>query len=612
MRRGLLASREELARLRDSIGRHPFDTIYETLRKRCGLILQTRPISETEWQAQHAQGRWSAATLAARNCQGRIFDLIICHHIDPNVAYRDRAIEEVKSLIGWSTWTDPSHRGVRADLCTAECATTVAVALDWLEEDLGEPDRLRCLQALRNKGVYAYADAVAADDWWYGVYHNWNAVINAGCGLAALALADDDPRAAAALDKARAGLSHFFDALGREGGWDEGIVYWAYALRYLLMFGEALDRQLDDRTLFHQRGMEATGAFGVYFSPRGQSASFGDSGGVPLFGALYGLARRFGHAEVCWWLDRYAFHRDVRADGWSDAGLSLLWRPVDIEPEPQPDLSVLKVYNEIGWAAIADHWPEPDLYVAVKTGDLSAHHGQLDMNAIQVQVDGEMLLADLGHPPVPQYFSGDRFGFYEAQARAHNTLVIGERDHEIEAQGQIVEASEQPAYRWLTANAGSALGRNARYNRHVVMLLDARGQGQTLLVLDEVHNALREPVRAFWHTFAQLHLKDRTGAIVGDRTGLHFRLEANVPLTCKTATHRVGKATETALEIATERTDRLILVSAFSRTPIDTLALHPSARGDLSLEINATALRFKGSRKHLRLEAIEPIRKKKT
>ena len=56
----------------------------------------------------------------------------------------------------------------------------------------------------------------------------------------------------------------------------------------------------------------------------------------------------------------------------------------------------MKVFNEIGWAAMADHWPSPSLYVSAKTGDLSAHHSQHDMNSLQVQVDGEMLLADRG------------------------------------------------------------------------------------------------------------------------------------------------------------------------------------------------------------------------
>ncbi len=153
MERGLLATRQALNELQNRIGRHPYDSVYRTLHERCSLILETKLISQTDWQQRHSQGLWEPALAAARDCQGRIFDLIICHHIDQNTAYRDRAVEELKSLAGWSTWIDPCHEGGLADLCTAECAATVAVGLDWLAEDLSEADRLRLIHALRDKAI---------------------------------------------------------------------------------------------------------------------------------------------------------------------------------------------------------------------------------------------------------------------------------------------------------------------------------------------------------------------------------------------------------------------------------------------------------------------------
>lgn len=77
MDRGLLAAREELTVLRDRVGRRPFDTIYKTLRRRCALVLESAPITETDWRTHHGQGVWASALAAARDCQGRIFDLII-------------------------------------------------------------------------------------------------------------------------------------------------------------------------------------------------------------------------------------------------------------------------------------------------------------------------------------------------------------------------------------------------------------------------------------------------------------------------------------------------------------------------------------------------------
>ena len=116
MKRGLLATERELTGLRDRLGRKPYDHIYDTLRKRCALILESQPITETMWRSAHQQGRWGAATAAVASLQGRIFDLLVCHRVDPNSAYRDRALEELKNLVSFSTWVDPSHNDLSADL----------------------------------------------------------------------------------------------------------------------------------------------------------------------------------------------------------------------------------------------------------------------------------------------------------------------------------------------------------------------------------------------------------------------------------------------------------------------------------------------------------------
>lgn len=608
MNRGLLATNQQLTRLASRLGQRPFNTIYDTLRSRCSLILECKPVTETDWQAQHARGVWTPALTAARTAQGRIFDLVIAHHIDRNGAYLARAIEELKSLASWSRWLDPSHHyhGLHADLCTAECCATMAVGLDWLYDELSEADRLRCEHALRDKGLAAYQQGLDRGDWWSSCYHNWNAVINAGCGLAALATGDEDPAALHAYHQARKALGGFFDALGREGGWDEGINYWAYAMRYLLLLGEATDRIEDDRSIFRHRGMDNTAAFGVYFSPRGQAAGFGDAGGTPLWGSLYGLVKRYGSREVCWWLDRYGFHRDVSATGWSDAGLALLLRPADIPPEPEPKMTSVKVFNEIGWAAAADRWPEPGMYVSVKTGDLAANHSQLDMNSIQVQVDGEMLLIDPGHPPLNKgYFTDERFKVYHTQARAHNTLVVAEREHAIDGRGQIVEAEQYYGHHWITANAGSALGENVRFNRHVLMTpVGGATGGELLLVIDEVTNAASESVEAFWHTFGQIKLtdKDRAGQLLGRRSKLHFRLAATEPIACAARQHSIATLNESILHVTSGKTQRLVIVSAFGRWPIAPMKIKTSSRGDLSVNSKQFDLHFKGSRRHLQLD----------
>ena len=77
MKRGILATRDELCSLRERIAKKHFDTIYDALRKRCSLILESAPVTEAQWRSLYEQGLWCAAVTAARTAQGRIMDLLI-------------------------------------------------------------------------------------------------------------------------------------------------------------------------------------------------------------------------------------------------------------------------------------------------------------------------------------------------------------------------------------------------------------------------------------------------------------------------------------------------------------------------------------------------------
>jgi hypothetical protein len=600
-----LANRDELRALRGRISRKPFDAIYEVLDLRCSLILEAAPVTEAQWRTLWDHGGQAAALTAARTAQGRILDLLIAHHVEPNGAYRDRAIEELQSLTGWTAWTDPSHDHVSADMCTAEAGVAAVIGLDWLWEDLSEAFRRQVLEAIARKLIAPYRKAIAEEAWWYTCYHSWNAVVNGGCGLAALALSDEDKDARDAYRLARAGLKPFFAALGAEGGWDEGLGPWGSAMRSVLLLAEAARRTLDDEKLFHARGMDATGLFPIYFTPNGRAANFGNAPGVPLYGAFYLLARQFHRTEIAWWLDTYAFHRDVSTSGWASAGLAMIFRPEDLPVAAGPRLEPVKVFAEIGWAAMADRWPQPDFYVAAKTGDLSANDSQRDMNAIQLQMDGEMLLADLGNGYTNQ---GTAHAFYDVQARAHNTILIAENDHQIDAQGAIVDSGSGRTYRWVACDAKDACGENARFIRHLVMVVHAaRGKGRMLIVLDEVDCGSPEKIEAFWHTLGRIELDAaaRAGRITGQEARLHFAFAATVPVTVASKSIRIDRHTrDSILRVTGGAVGPAYMASVFSRERLAGPIQLEQTDGEVTVKVNDVAATFRRQRSRLKLESL--------
>jgi len=608
VRRGILATRDELRALRDRIAVKPFDRIYDALRKRCSLIIESAPVTESHWQRLWSMGHRLAAMGAAKTVQGRIIDLLIAHHIEPNDAYCSRAAEELKNLAGWTTWVDPCHSGLSADLCTAEAAMGAAVGLDWLWEDLSRADRMRVLQAIRRKAIEPYHQAVRDGAWWCTCYHSWNAVTNGGCAIAGLALGDEEPLAEEVFLHARTAMRNFFNALGREGGWDEGTSCWGAALRYVLLLGEAASRLVDDQRVFHERGMDVTGLFPIYFTPNGRSASFGDNSAVPVYGTLYNLVRHFGLKDLAWWLDTYTLAHDATTTGWSQAGLALLFRPVDVRTPRTLALAPVKVFNEIGWAAVADHWPKPSFYVAAKTGDLAAYHSRRDMNAIRLQVDGEMILNDAGrHVLGETYPSEAHRAFYEVQARAHNTVVVADADHRIDAQGLIAEAQAGKTYRWVVCDARDALGPNVRFIRHVVMLLDrATADGKVLLVLDEITNAVPETIEVFWHTGGTIERAGRSkaGRIVGGAAEVYFALPTTVRASVTTASYAFGSGqNDNVMTVSSGVMGTAYLAAIFSRdVPGGRATVKVNRGGSVTVAAGTIKARFRPGPNHLELE----------
>jgi len=610
MRRGILASREELRSLRQRIGHKAFVGIYEALRRRCALILESAPMAEARWRTLWAQGHWGSALQAARAVQGRVLDLLIAHHIDVNAAYRDRAIEELQGLARWSTWVDPCHNHIAADLCTAEAAVAGVVGLDWLWEDLTEGDRKRMLEAISTKAIEPYLQGIEQGAFWSNCYHHWNAVVNGGMALAALAMADRDAGARKAYRAARGNLERFFAALGRDGGWDEGVGYWGYGLRYVLLLAEAARRLEDDQRLLHSRGVDATGLFPVYFTPNGQAASFGDLASVPLLGTCYLLAEHFGRREVTWWLDTYAFHRDVGTMGWSAAGLAMLFRPPRARTPRKPDLKPVKVFASIGWAALADQWPRPTFYVAAKTGDLSANHSQRDMNSIQLQVDGEMLLVDLGQAPHSrEVLSSEAGEFYDVQARAHNTVVVAEADHRIDAQGRIVDSRSGSNFRYVACDSEDACGPNVQFVRHVVMVVEPGSQqGTMLVVLDDLTNGAPERVETFWHTRGKIELDSarRAGTIVGRRAALHFALASTAKTAVSLHSYPVDSCRrDDVLQMSAGVIGRALTASVFARRETaGRVTITEDDTGGVAVAVGGVQVDFTQAGRHLKLRSV--------
>ena len=146
---------------------------------------------------------------------------------DAKRRFADRAIKEMLTAARFPDW-NPSHF-----LDTAEMSHALGIGYDWLYDELSEEEKTTIRQALVEKGLKPAMEFYRTSGWWVMARHNWNQVCNGGIGIAALAIAEEEPEIAEyILKEAVKSIQRPMGEFAPDGGWVEGPGYWDYATRY--------------------------------------------------------------------------------------------------------------------------------------------------------------------------------------------------------------------------------------------------------------------------------------------------------------------------------------------------------------------------------------------
>ena len=487
----------------------------ETLLKAAPILVSTTGRGEPD-PPGHIKG-----LDAARRLQGRVLTYATAFLLSGDRRYRDAAVAELDRAISqWPIWVDTAHQPPY-DLMTGEISLTFGLAWDWLYDSLSSVERQRLREGVERRAMAPYlaATMTAKPMSWYTANHNWNPVCNGGAAVLALALGSESAMSADVLRLAVPAMSSYWNHLGADGGWDEGTGYWTYGHRYAFMAAEALRRAgfREGDTYLDRPGARATGYFPLVFNPgRTVSASFSDSSGRAADALFYFLAREYRNPDLAWFQDRVT-PRSLTSEGWPDEALTLVWRPVDENWLPEartsfrPQIPAVTSFPSIGWAMLADDQPDPQRFLAFKSGSLSANHSHLDLNHVSVGVGETMLLVDLGSRSYhADYFTSARYGYYEITTAGHNSVLVGGRGQSVNKAGQLrgpVEGTTFAAFTGIADNAYEVATPRAR--RHVVFV-DRR----YYVLLDEIAPASPASVELRFHTYGRITERPRGGWVV--------------------------------------------------------------------------------------------------
>jgi len=316
-----------------------------------------------------------------------------------------------------------------------------------------------------------YLATARRQGWTVTAIPNANPVGNAGGGLLALALANDEPeRAREALAFALKHLTTWLDwCAGSDGGNTEGAQYWAFGTESFLRFAVTLERVTgsDHGLLSHPAIVNAMAMVRVSLCNDGGTHGANDTVPVPCGGEVaWWLARR-GDALALWYGDHCLRHAAARSAAgkpsvYRAAPLwALLSRPLLPEATAQPGpLPTAFALHSIEYGILRSHAAWNCRWTTGIKGARGpyTHHNQADTGALWADLRGERLLIDPGYyKPKPQHHC--------------LPLVDGKGPREgRDWDGRITACDEIGDLRWLACDSTAAYGGAARRVRRALVL----------------------------------------------------------------------------------------------------------------------------------------------
>jgi hypothetical protein len=423
-----------------------------------------------------------------RDAQGICGATAFAYVVTGKPEFAERARREALALLAAPAWHTPKDWNKGAELPTGEASQACALVYDWCFDAFSATERATFRDALLERSTRVYLKSIEQfkDSWVENAASNWSGVVHGGCGLAALALADEGADFARAAALARTHVNDFLAANRLEDGeGNEGAMYARYGLVFAEVF-HAADVALAggaakaDAAVAADANQKLAGYWDVYLQgPDQRYANFNDMSEETfegLFGddprkpeggpsgelcALYEARVAGGDPLLLWAADHGGgpFFYEGRSPFW------FLWRRDAPPAGPRPELQPAVLFRGAGDAIFRS----PTLWLALHAGFTSEKgHDQLDLGTFVLVANGERYVVDPG---------------YGVAATAdHSTLVVDGKDQKKDVRA-----------RWLRFGAGKSFQYGAvdlteaskpelrRWIRHVVVV-----KGSVVVLVDDV------------------------------------------------------------------------------------------------------------------------------
>jgi len=473
-----------------------------------------------DWRRIYRPGKTGSAHLAR---------LALAYRITGEKKYLEGARRWMLNLASWDPTGIISHSLAQVDGAEGNDEASMPVlermafAWDWIGNELSPAERARVLAVMPERGNQVLR-LLRKQDFLSHPFSNHEGRVLAFLGNAGLSFLGDLPEAEEWLDYVlRCYLTSFPAWGGDEGGWAQGIGYWAAYVHWLSTFAESL-RGVTGIDILQRPFYRNNGYFPIYFHPPyAPMGAFGDGGDgkpslhekmlISYFAEVFEDPVIQRHADsIAPELPRVTYAGEERQwNEWFMEDVVSVWRAgtAHVREQPLKGERVSRHLADIGWVAmhtalgdaVKDVWA---LFKSSRFGSFSHSHG--DQNTFQLNAWGEALAIDSGYYPS---YGSPHHTLWTRQTRAHNGILVNGRG--------------QPPYDW------DASGRIEQFDDHGLVTL-VRGQAASAYnvppgkdVIEMWRKHLAEPVPAmeprvesFERTLAFVASKERPVLFVLD------------------------------------------------------------------------------------------------
>ena len=355
--------------------------------------------------------------------------LALVYHIEGDMKYAQRLIDEVQAWVDHEFWTPYSMLGL------GRAAVGFAIAYDWLYDVMPEKLKTDLKKAISErfytevfKDYYNIYPRSRSFEWTLAIVgDNWNTTINSGVIMTALAFGDEpgyEEECSQLITEAIISLEAAFNQLAPDGSWYEGVGYWTPTTKTMVWAMETLRNATGtDYGLFNVPGMQYAGYYLYEMSATTGifNFNFAAQRGYPCPELIY-FANRLGDyslKQLC--IDHYEkFRGEASIYMTADA---LIYSGDLPDEKIAVNLPLDAYYRGTEAISMRSSWePSKEFYVGFHSGFNGAPNAQLDIGTFVVEAFGERFITDFG--PENYDLTPRIFEAYMNRAEGANCYII--------------------------------------------------------------------------------------------------------------------------------------------------------------------------------------------